>query len=66
MGLMEKRKRVIFYSLIEQYEVKLIDWAMSQAKGNITKAAYLLHLNRTTLQTKVAKYGIDKEIYKNK
>ena len=50
---------VDFYKLIEDYEKSLIQHALRQTKGNQTKAAKLLNLRLTTLNSMIKRYGID-------
>jgi len=49
MGL----KHVDVSSLLEDLETQLIRWAMKKAEGNLTKAAEMLGLPRSTLQYKI-------------
>ena len=49
---------VDFYTLIENYEKSLIQHALRQTKGNQTKAAKLLNLRLTTLNSMIKRYGI--------
>jgi transcriptional regulator with PAS, ATPase and Fis domain len=48
---------------LERHESRLILEAMRQAKGVTSKAAQLLHLNRTTLVEKLKRKGIDAKIH---
>ncbi len=47
-----------YEEFITQKELEIIEWAMRKAKGNITKAAGLLGLPRTTLRSKLEKLGV--------
>ena len=47
-----------FYAMIENYEKSLIHHALRQTKGNQTKAAKLLNLRLTTLNSMIKRYGI--------
>jgi DNA-binding NtrC family response regulator len=44
---------------VEQYENHLIIEALRKANGVTTRAAQLLHLNRTTLVEKLKRKGVD-------
>lgn len=44
---------------LDQYETRLIAEALRQAKGITSRAAQLLHLNRTTLVEKLKRKGLD-------
>lgn len=46
-----------FYSLVEEFEALLINKALEQAK-NLTQAAYIMQINRTTLVEKMKRYRI--------
>lgn len=48
-----------FNALIDAYETKLIQAALSQTNGNKKAAAALLQLNRTTLVEKIKKKGLE-------
>ncbi len=50
---------VSFENLFEEFEKKLLNWSMDQAKQNKSKAADMLQLSRSTFRSKLAKYGID-------
>lgn len=45
-----------------EYEIELIREGMGLARGSITKAAKLMCLKRSTLDAKLLKYGIKKEL----
>lgn len=47
-----------FYAMIENYEKSLIHHALRQTKGNQTKAAKLLNLRLTTLNSMIKRYKI--------
>jgi DNA-binding NtrC family response regulator len=42
-----------FRKMVEQFEKKLIDWALTRSGGNQSQAAELLQLPRTTFQSKL-------------
>ena len=44
--------------MVSEYEKKLIAKALSEADGNITKAAQLLDVPRQTLSRKVKEYDL--------
>jgi len=48
-----------FYREVEHFESGLIKQALSRAGGNQRRAARLLHMNATTLNSKIKLYGID-------
>lgn len=45
-----------FNSLVEQFERELIEWALKRADGEQQRAAEILGLPRTTLQSKLARW----------
>lgn len=45
--------RLDFRKLLRKIEATLIKWALQRAGGNITKAATILHLSRSTLSSKI-------------
>ena len=45
--------------IMEGVEKVLIEKTLQQTKGNISKAAYVLGINRNTLSSKIKKYGLD-------
>lgn len=47
-----------FYNLTENYEKSLIERALRETKGNQTKAAKLLNLRLTTLNSMIKRYHI--------
>ena len=51
-----------FNSLVDQFENRLINLALSRTHGNKKAAARLLNLNRTTLVEKIKKKGLESEI----
>ncbi|MBC8184086.1 sigma-54-dependent Fis family transcriptional regulator [candidate division KSB1 bacterium] len=46
--------------IVAQFEQKLLNWALRQTDFNQTEAAQLLQLNRTTMRSKLEKYGMIK------
>jgi two-component system response regulator AtoC len=44
---------------IEEVEKQLIQAALAEAKGNVSKAAALLHLSRDTLRYRIGKYELE-------
>ena len=48
-------------SMIEKYEQRLIEQALSQAQGSIKQTYEALGIPRKTLYDKLAKYGIDRQ-----
>jgi DNA-binding NtrC family response regulator len=49
---------VNYEAYLETVDRELITWALTQAGGNVTAAAKLLQLPRTTLRSKMEKYGV--------
>lgn len=47
--------------VIAQVEKPLLEIVMAETRGNITKAAQVLGINRATLRTKLHKYGLGKQ-----
>lgn len=50
---------VDFYAEVERFETGLIRLALDQTHGNQARAAKLLHIKPTTLNTKIKLYGIE-------
>jgi Fis family transcriptional regulator len=50
----------LYELVIAQVERPLLEIVMRQARGNLSKAAQLLGINRATLRTKLHKYGLAK------
>lgn len=50
-------------ALQSDLEESSIEWALMQTRGNITQAALLLRIQRTSLNSKLAKYGISASKY---
>ena len=48
--------------IVAQFEQKLLDWALQQTNHNQTSAAQLLQINRTTMRSKLEKYGMVKNL----
>jgi DNA-binding NtrC family response regulator len=44
---------------IKQFEINLIKLALDQTRGHQAQAARLLHINPTTLNSKIKMYGIE-------
>ena len=52
-------KPINFYDEVERYEIELLRSALNQCGGNQAKAAKLLHLKSTTLNSKLKHYGLN-------
>jgi len=52
-------KGIDFYSEVERFETALIKLALDQTTGNQARAAQLLGLRATTLNSKIKLYGIE-------
>ncbi len=50
----------LYELVMTQVEKPLLEIVMRETRGNITKAAQVLGINRATLRTKLHKYGIGK------
>ncbi|MEP6912433.1 MAG: helix-turn-helix domain-containing protein [bacterium] len=50
---------VDFYMEVERFETGMIRLALDQTHGNQARAAKLLHIRPTTLNTKIKLYGIE-------
>jgi Fis family transcriptional regulator len=50
----------LYELVIAQVEKPLLEIVMRETRGNITKAAQVLGINRATLRTKLHKYGLGK------
>ena len=58
---MDGHEPVDLYDLIiSQVEKPLIESVIENSRGNISRAAQVLGLNRATLRNRMQKYGIDK------
>ena len=51
-------------TMVEQYEQRLIEQALSQAQGSIKQTYEALGIPRKTLYDKLAKYGIDRQRFR--
>ncbi|RMF23692.1 MAG: sigma-54-dependent Fis family transcriptional regulator, partial [Deltaproteobacteria bacterium] len=52
---LEGRENLDFHELVDTFQNELLEWAMKRVGGQQTKAAALLHIPRTTLQSKLWK-----------
>ncbi len=50
-----------FNEYIKEKELEIINWALEKARGNISKAAELVQLPRSTFRSKMEKYNIESE-----
>ena len=50
----------IYEMVLKETERPLLEITMEQARGNQTRAAKMLGINRNTLKKKLASYGLDK------
>ena len=50
----------LYELVIAQVEKPLLEIVLRETRGNLTKAAQVLGINRATLRTKLHKYGIGK------
>lgn len=48
----------IYNLFLEQFEKPLFEIVMQEARGNVTRAAIILGLNRGTLRNRLKKYGL--------
>jgi DNA-binding NtrC family response regulator len=53
-----------FYEQVQRFEMLLIKGALRHAHGSQTRAAELLHLNLSTLNTKIRTYRIECDDFK--
>jgi transcriptional regulator with GAF, ATPase, and Fis domain len=53
-----------FFEIVEEYERKLIGEALAQANGNQARAARMLGLKPTTLNSQIQRLGIDVSVYR--
>ncbi len=49
----------VYELVLSQTEKPMLESVMKHTKGNLTKAAEILGLNRLTVQRKLKKYGLD-------
>ena len=57
-GLDDHQPCAVYELVLSQTEKPMLEVVMQHTKGNITKAAKILGLNRITLRRKLAKYGL--------
>ncbi len=50
-----------FNEYIKEKELEIINWALEKARGNISKAAELVQLPRSTFRSKMEKYNIESD-----
>jgi transcriptional regulator with GAF, ATPase, and Fis domain len=53
-----------FFDVVEDYERKLIGEALAECNGNQARAARLLGLKPTTLNSQIQRLGIDVRLYR--
>ncbi len=53
-----------FFDVVEDYERKLISEALAECNGNQARAARLLGLKPTTLNSQIQRLGIDVNLYR--
>lgn len=63
--LFDKKRGVLYKTVLEAVEKPLIEQALERTEGNQLKAARILGLNRNTLRTKIKKLGIKVDTWKN-
>lgn len=52
------RKGIDFYDVVKRFEIRLISIALNETNGNQRRAAKLLGLNVTTLNSKLKRLGM--------
>ncbi|MEM7562724.1 MAG: helix-turn-helix domain-containing protein, partial [Pseudomonadota bacterium] len=50
---------------VDAYEILLIKQALAQCHGDMSQAAILLNIPRRTLDEKIARFGIERESFRN-
>ncbi|AEH44206.1 two component, sigma54 specific, transcriptional regulator, Fis family [Thermodesulfatator indicus DSM 15286] len=55
------RRKDGHYPTLEEHELAYIKWILKETKGNKTKAAKILGIDRVSLWRKLKKYGLDKD-----
>ena len=58
-GTVDVRRGVDFYEEVKQFEIGLIQRALDRTGGHQTRAANLLKIKITTLNSKIKRYHID-------
>jgi DNA-binding NtrC family response regulator len=58
-GTVDVRSGVDFYEEVKQFEIELIQRALDRTGGHQTRAANLLKIKITTLNSKIKRYHID-------
>lgn len=53
-----------FFEVVEDYERKLIGDALTECSGNQARAARMLGLRPTTLNSQIQRLGIDVSVYR--
>lgn len=59
-------ENINYYEEIERFEIELLLFALYRAKGNQRRAARILNINPTTLNSKVRKFNLISPIVTNK
>ena len=59
MPTLDVREGIDFYEEVKRFEVDLIQSALSHTDGNQVRAARLLNMKVTTLNSKIKQYGIN-------
>lgn len=49
----------LYEFVLSEVERPLFEKVMREARGNVTRAAQMLGINRATLRTRLAKYGLN-------
>ena len=49
----------LYEFVLSEVERPLFEKVMHEARGNVTRAAQMLGINRATLRTRLAKYGLN-------
>ncbi|MBT3317331.1 sigma-54-dependent Fis family transcriptional regulator, partial [bacterium] len=55
----QRADAVDFNNIVDEFQIKLLKWAQNQSGDNISKAARLLGLSRSTFRSKLIKFGLD-------
>lgn len=64
-ALYNEKKGSIYKAVLAVVEKPLIEFVLERAEGNQLKAARILGINRNTIRSKIKKFGIRCDLYKD-
>ena len=63
-ALFKDQKGVLYKTILEKVEKRLIEHVLERTEGNQLKAAKILGINRNTMRSKIKKLSIDVKQWK--